>query len=306
MRRAVIDIGSNSVLLLVAEQGEKGWQPVYEDTAVTALGEGTKETGLLGEAATVRTLVALKDFFDKASAAGAISIVAAATMAARIASNTAVFLERARAQGTPAIVLSGEDEAELGFRSVADDPTLNAANRISIIDPGGHSTELVTADREDSDWNLRFRRSFPIGTLALRGGPLREESPDSLALLKACREIDDAIGLCYRPHEHGQVVVLGATGTNLVSIRDRLLTWQPDHVHGAVLDYEEVSRHVGTLSAMTDYQRANVPGMERGRERTIHLGALVLERFLFALRAPECRVSVRGWRHALLDSKLIA
>jgi exopolyphosphatase / guanosine-5'-triphosphate,3'-diphosphate pyrophosphatase len=52
---------------------------------------------------------------------------------------------------------------------------------------------------------------------------------------------------------------------------------------------------------MSDAERAAIPGMERGRERTIHLGALILERFMHALRTDECRVSVRGWRHALLD-----
>ena len=99
-------------------------------------------------------------------------------------------------------------------------------------------------------------------------------------------------------------MVLGATGTNLVSIREKLKAWEPDKVHGAVLDYEEISRAVGWLMPMTDAQRRDVPGMEPGREKTIHIGALILERFLFALRASSCGVSVRGWRHALLENGL--
>jgi len=301
LRKAVIDVGSNSVLLLVGEKTDLGWKPILEDTAVTALGEGTKQTGVLGEQGMSRTLEALHDFFEKAKRAGAGQVRAVATMAARIATNAEGFQKRAEEQSTPIEILSGEDEAQLGFEAVANDPTFKDCRRLSIVDPGGHSTELVTADREDAHWNVRFRRSYPVGTLALRGDLLQDASPNPLLLLKACQEIDDEIGLCYRPHEHGTVVTLGATGTNLVSIRDRLTTWQPELVHGARLDYEEVSKAVGWLSTLTDEQRAAVPGMESGRQKTIHLGALILERFLFALRAPECYVSVKGWRHALLE-----
>jgi exopolyphosphatase/guanosine-5'-triphosphate,3'-diphosphate pyrophosphatase len=105
----------------------------------------------------------------------------------------------------------------------------------------------------------------------------------------------------YRPHEAGLAVALGATGTNLITIRERMIEWDPAKVHGQWLDYEEVSKSVSWLGAMTDAERALVPGMERGREKTIHLGSLILERFLYAIHVLGCRVSVRGWRHALLE-----
>jgi exopolyphosphatase / guanosine-5'-triphosphate,3'-diphosphate pyrophosphatase len=301
MRKAVIDVGSNSVLLLVSEFREGRWHAIHEDTSVTALGEGTKTTGLLGEPGSSSTLAALKRFFEAAKERDVESIVAGATMAARIATNTPEFLARAEAQGTPVVVLSGEDEAELGFQSVATDPIFANEQRLSIIDPGGHSTELVTADRTDSGWKAQFRRSYPVGTLGLRSTHFPDERLALMSILKGISYIDDLIGLAYRPNESGVAVVLGATGTNLISIREKMLTWQPERVHGSYLGYEEVSRAFGWLSEMTDEERAAVPGMEKGREKTIHLGTLILERFLFALRAEGCRVSVRGWRHALLE-----
>lgn len=304
MRKATIDVGSNSVLLLVEERTPEGWRFVHESTEVTALGAGTKETGLLGEEGIADTLAALRRFFDEAHGLGAESVEAAATMAARIARNTDEFRRRAEAQGTPVAILSGEDEAELGFRAVADDPAFSAAPRLSIVDPGGHSTELVTAERTEDGWNVRFRRSYPVGTLGLRGTVLPGESPNGLAVLQASALIDDTIGLCYRRGMAGQVVVLGAAGTNLVSIRERLTEWDPAKVHGAVLDYEEIGRAVGWLMPMTDAERRAVPGMEPGREKTIHIGALILERFLNAVGAPACSVSVRGWRYALLEQGL--
>lgn len=301
MKKAVVDVGSNSVLLLVGELQRDRWVPVFESSRVTALGEGTKQTGLLSPEGTNRTLDALALAWQEAQAHGAYDIRAAATMAARIARDTPEFLLRAANQGTPVEVLSGEREAELGLRAVVEDSIADGCERVSIIDPGGHSTELVTADRSEKGWQVRLRRSFAIGTLGLRGGSLASERVDGMSLMRASQEVDDAVGLCYRPFEAGRAVVLGAAGTNLVSIRDKLTSWQPSQVHGASLDYEEVSKAAGWLGAMSDAERAKIVGLEPGRERTIHIGALILERFLFALRTGGCLVSIRGWRHAWLS-----
>ncbi len=306
MRKAVVDVGSNSVLLLVEEQTGEDWRTVLERTWVTSLGAGTKETGVLSEGGMERTLAALTTAFELARGHGAESIVAAATMAARIARNTDEFLARARALGTPVIVLSGDDEARLGFQAVAYDRTFERHGRLTIVDVGGQSTELVTADRPfgDGRWKTLFQHSFPIGTLALRGGILRDETPGPSQILQAVVEIDDAIGLCYRRDQCGHPITLGATGTNLVTIREHMAAWEPEKVHGAWLDFGEISQGAGRLFKMTEEERRRLVGMEPGREATLPAGALILERFLDAIGAPGCSVSVRGWRHALLERGL--
>lgn len=246
------------------------------------------------------TLPALRRAAEEAARLDIRDIRFVATMAARIAINRDEFLQRAQAQGTPVEVLSGEDEARLGFLAVAEDPVFRGEPVISIVDPGGQSTELVSARRSGDHWDLCVKRSYPIGTLRLLSEALHEECPDRRARLTATQWLDETIGLAYRPGSAGTVVVLGASGTNLVSVRDRLIEWDPERVHGAALDYEEVSRAVGWLSELTLAERAAVPGLEPGREGTIHAGALILERFLYALRSDRCRVSVKGWRHAYM------
>jgi exopolyphosphatase/guanosine-5'-triphosphate,3'-diphosphate pyrophosphatase len=300
VRRAVIDVGSNSVLLLVSELRGGEWVAVAEDTAITALGAGTKQTKLLSERGMSDTLAALAKFWRIAKENGATDILAGATMAARIATNAAEFLERAQAQSTPVVILTGEQEAQLGFEAIIGDPMFSDTDRISIVDPGGQSTEMVTASRVDGQWVVDFRRSYPVGTLGLKSTHFPEERVDGLTLLRATGALDDQIGVCYRPGQCGEVVVLGAAGTNLVSVRDVLTSWQPEVVHGARLEYEEISKAVGWMMPLSDAERREIPGVELGRENTIHLGAFILERFLFALRAEYCRVSVRGWRYALL------
>lgn len=295
----MVDVGSNSVLLLVAEKVDGAWKPLLETSEVTALGEGTRSTGLLGEKGMAATLAAISRAFARAIELNADNVVAAVTMAGRIAKNTPDFIERARAQGTPVEVISGDREAELGLAAVLNDPAFAAVDRLSVIDVGGQSTEIVVA--EPAVKTPIFARSFAIGTLALRETVLSAENPPPQALLAASVQIDEVLGDATFPESAGEAVTLGATGTNLISIRDRIEPWDPARVHGATLDLEEVSRAVGWLSSMTDAERAALVGIEKGREKTIHIGALILERALNALHKESCRVSVRGWRYGLLD-----
>lgn len=306
MVKAVVDVGSNSVLLLVARlDADQGWVPVFESTAVTGLGQGTKTTGLISPDGAASTLEALSKAFADARLHGAESVLAGGTMALRIARNAQDFLAAAKAQDTPVTIVSGEDEARLGFLAVAEDPAFSDSPRISIVDPGGHSTELVTSDRmSGGKWNVKFRKSFSVGALGLRETAMPSPRPTFSERLVAVDQIDSLLGMQYLPRQCGRVVVLGATGTNLVTIREEMTVWQPEIVHAQTLDFEEVSRAVGWLCDMDDLERAQVVGLELGREKSIHIGALILERFLQCLHALECQVSVRGWRHALLEHSL--
>ena len=302
MKRAVIDVGSNSVLLTVAEVEKGSLDCLHETSEVTGLGVGTKESGLLSEAAMVSTLAAVKRAWGFALQCNCSSIEAWATMATRIASNTLDFTRRAFEQGTPVQVLSGEDEAKFGFLSVVNDPALAGEQTITIIDVGGHSTEIVTAVKEGY-WKTVFEYSFPIGTLALMGMTLAGDTPTGADLLRASTQLDAVFAFSHRPSTCGRAVALGASGTNLVSIRDRLPRWDPEHVHMSTLGYEEVSKAAAWLSSLGEQGRKSVPGIEKGRDRTVHIGALVLERAMFAIRTESCLVSVRGWRHGLLASQ---
>lgn len=297
MIRTVVDVGSNSVLVLVAEQRGNLWHPLFESSTVTGLGVGTKATGLLQPDRVAATLAALAEAKRVSESLGAQSFEALGTMAVRIATNTPEFLALAQAQGTPVLVLSGDEEAELGFLSVAGDPLFAGTEPLALIDPGGHSTELVVAEGAQRV----FAHSFPVGALGLRELALPMETPGPGPLMRATQLIDEALEANAPGEVKGVAVTVGATGTNLVSIRDGLLTWQPERVHGQTLTYEEISRALAWLSSMSDAERAAVPGIERGREQTIHIGALILERFLYAIRAESVRVSVRGWRYGVLE-----
>jgi exopolyphosphatase/guanosine-5'-triphosphate,3'-diphosphate pyrophosphatase len=298
--RAVIDVGSNSVLLLVLRRNGDDWETVFEDAAVTGLGTGVKKTGVIKEECSARTLAAVRSFWSKALECGSTEIRAAGTMAFRIASNAADVLGKAAEQGTPISVLSGDEEAKLGLQAVLDDPLFAEHDRLTVIDPGGHSTEIASAERVNGSWSEVLRTSRSIGAFTLLDGPFTTECPGFAERLSAVSLIDDAIGFEFLPHKCGHTVLLGAAGTNLVTIRERITDWVPEKVHGAEIDYEEVSRSVDSLCSITLEERAKLTGIEPGREKTLHASLLIVERCLQAVHALGCTVSIRGWRHAFL------
>ncbi|RYG44085.1 hypothetical protein EON79_15660 [bacterium] len=305
MLRAVVDVGSGSVVLLVSELREEGWTQVDGGSWMPFLGTGTRQSGLLAEGPMEATLAALRQAKAQADALGVQDFRAAGTMALRIARNARDFLSRAEAQGTPIVVLSGEREAELGFRAVVNDPQFSDRDTLTIVDPGGQSTEVTVAHRATPGgaWDIRFSQSFPIGTLQLRGGLLATETPDLGEILAASAFIDDTVRIDVPPRDTGAVVTLGAPGTDLVAMKLGLTGWHPERVHGAWLDYEDVGRAVGRLMRMTDAERSAVPGIEPARGGTVHAGCLILERILNAVAAPGCFVSIRGWRYAWLEEE---
>jgi exopolyphosphatase/guanosine-5'-triphosphate,3'-diphosphate pyrophosphatase len=310
--KAVVDVGSNSILLTVAKKSQDGYVPILETSEVTALGEGLSASGLLREDAMARTLVALRTAFESANRMGA-HVAAYGTMALRVASNSDEFLRKAKAQGTPVTIISGEQEARLGLACVLTDPLFSSHDRITIVDVGGQSTEIATSvskkhspsekeiNQETHEWETVFEKSFPIGTLKLRATLLQNEVLDSNALIAAVNAIDQTFSIETTFGGAGTVVALGATATNLISIRERLTEWDAARIHGQLLSFEEISQFVAWSSRLTDKERDQIVGLEKGREKTIHIGALLLERSLQKLNVEECYVSARGWRHALLN-----
>lgn len=298
MTRAAIDVGSNSILLLVAKFESGQWTPILEEARVTGIGKGTASTGLLNSDGAAESLRVLRDFFQVARSHGVAQVRAAGTMALRIAADTQLWLDRACAQGTPVEVLSGEKEAELGFRAVVDDPAMQigADDVVAMIDPGGHSTELVLGTRT----SIQFLNSFSIGALGLRDGALRQSPASPAERFAATIEVDKHFAKLEPPASPFRTFTVGSTGVNLISIRERLADFDLQSIHGQSLEFEEIARAFGWLAGMTDEERSTIVGLERGREHTIHAGALILERALFALRCESCTVSTRGWRHALL------
>ncbi|MGH6891345.1 MAG: hypothetical protein ACREEP_03705, partial [Dongiaceae bacterium] len=180
--RAVIDVGTNSVKLLIAEVLGETVRPLHETSQVTRLGRGFYETRLLQPKAIADTAEVVGGFARTALQHGAASLRIIATSAARDAHNAADLVAALRdASGVAVEIISGEQEADWVFRGVASGP-LMAGHPLLIMDVGGGSTEFIVGEHG----HLQFRGSFQLGVVRLLE-TLRPGDPPTTADLAACR-----------------------------------------------------------------------------------------------------------------------
>jgi exopolyphosphatase/guanosine-5'-triphosphate,3'-diphosphate pyrophosphatase len=215
IRRAVIDVGTNSVKLLVADVAGREIEPLCEQSKQTRLGHGFYETRRLKPEAIAATAKAVADFAATARQAQAVSIRVIATSAAREALNReelTAAIEQASALKVE--VISGEQEAEWGFLGVTTDPQLARAPLL-LMDVGGGSTQFVFG----ADGQVLFRHSFPLGTVRLME-TIPCSDPPKPAELTACRHwLKDFLQNEVRPKLVHEVGGRGGSSLNAFPFR---------------------------------------------------------------------------------------
>ena len=298
-RLAAVDVGTNSVLLLVAERAPDGTvRPVREEADITRLGRGVDRTGVLSAEGMEATLEVLSRFAALARADGARALVVTATSAARDARNGAEFLARARERtGATVEILSGDEEARLSYLAVAQDFAAEAGEAgLLAIDVGGGSTEFVHGRGKQ----VLFRRSLDIGSVRLTERCVRTDPP-ALAEQDAIRDIVRT-ALAALPPFPREVRVVGVAGTvtSLFAIAHAIEPYDASRVHGGWLPVEDVARVRARLCTLPVAERRVLPGMQPKRADVLPAGALLFETALAHLGAPGARVSDRGLRWGLL------
>ena len=298
-RLAAVDVGTNSVLLLVAERAPDGTvRPVREEADITRLGRGVDRTGVLSPEGMEATLEVLSRFAALARADGARAVVVTATSAARDARNGAEFLARARERtGATVEILSGDEEARLSYLAVAQDFAAEAGEAgLLAIDVGGGSTEFVHGRGRE----VLFRRSLDIGSVRLTQRCVRIDPP-TVAEQEAIRDVVRT-ALTSLPALPREVRVVGVAGTvtSLFAIGHGIEPYDAARVHGGWLALEEVARVRARLCVLPLAERRVLPDMQPKRADVLPAGALLFETALSHLGTPGARVSDRGLRWGVL------
>jgi len=306
-RRAVIDVGTNSVKLLVADVAGSRITPVAEESNQTRLGAGFYATRRLQPAAIAKTAAAAAGYSATAAKLGATSVRLIGTSAARDALNAAELAAAIRQQsGLPIQILSGEDEAEWVFRGVASDPKL-AGLPVLILDVGGGSTEFIVGENSVP----RFCRSYALGTVRLLE-QLQPGDPPGLDALDRCRAVlrqflDRHVVPALEPalrQSPAPVQLVGTSGT--ASILARMETKAGDFNRDQI---EATLLPVGHLRAMLEEQwqlplagRRKTPGLPPDRADVILTGLAIYEAIMDRFNFARLRISTRGLRYwALLQ-----
>jgi exopolyphosphatase/guanosine-5'-triphosphate,3'-diphosphate pyrophosphatase len=298
---ATIDVGTNTVLLLVAEARGPGAVALAERAEITRLGRGVDATGRLDPAAIAETAAVLATFAAEARRLGVTAIDCVATSAARDAANGAQFFEAVRAAAglTPRII-SGEEEARLVWTSAWRDFGLAGAEagRLSVLDVGGGSTEFTTGEGPSPG----ARRSLQVGAVRLTERHVVADPIDAatLATLRlAARQALQPLVALAGAGRGGRLVAVAGTVTTLAAVEQALPSYDAERVHGSLLSRAQVDGLVERLAALPLAERARLPGMAPKRADVIVAGAVVVAEAMALTGHQALTVSDRGVRWGL-------
>ncbi len=291
--RAVIDIGTNTVLMLVGERAPDGRVRVVDDLSrVCRLGKGVAASRKLLPEAVERTLATLAEYREVAARHGA-QITAVATEGLRMADDADAFLRpAAEVLGSPIRLISGDEEAELSYRSIARE---HAGGPLRVLDIGGGSTELVVGDGE----RIFDRCSHPIGSVRLTERCVTHDPPTAAeldAVAAAAREAFASQPIEPHPELHGLAGTVTAAGALLLG----LTAYDRDRVDGHRFALAQVVALRDTLAAETLEQRVARPILGTGRGDVIVAGMTILVEALRHCGADSLVIRDRGLRFALL------
>jgi exopolyphosphatase/guanosine-5'-triphosphate,3'-diphosphate pyrophosphatase len=281
MRVGVVDLGTNSTRLLVADVHQGRVDEVKRETRITRLGEGVDERRKLLPLPIARVRNVLSDFRRELEAEGAERVLAIGTSAIRDADNGDAFLgEIEWSYGFTTRLLSGDDEAALTRRGVANGRELG--DGVLVLDVGGGSTELITA---------ATRISLDVGSVRLTERFLRSDPPTGEELVTCARAIREALP----DVEPAQAIGVAGTITSLAALE--LGRYDPEQVHGYRLPRERVHAQLERLASMPEAVRRVLPGLEPERAPVIVAGALIVDEVLRAYGLHELEVSERDLLH---------
>lgn len=295
--RAVIDIGTNSVLLLIARRGPSGRvdEIALDKSTITRLGKGAGQSGVLAPEAIARTLAVLRQYRETAEAHGA-SLLAVTTEGVRMANNRDDFLgPAAEVLGAPVRLLGGDEEAELSFRSVAEEN--GSAAPLRVIDIGGGSTEIAVGE----GMKLLSSVSHPIGAVRLTERFVTSDPPSYASVLEielAAREVfQRAQPLEPYPILHG----VAGTVTTAAALLLELPAYDRERVDGSIFAAVQVRDLRDRLAFETSAERCRRPALDPGRADVIVAGLSILVAAMDHCGATALAVRDRGLRYALVE-----
>jgi exopolyphosphatase / guanosine-5'-triphosphate,3'-diphosphate pyrophosphatase len=297
-RVAVIDIGSNSTRLLVADVEDGRVSPVERRSTVTRLGRGVDLTGRLANEAVEAACAAIDPYVATVQEMGAEAVDAIATSAVRDAENGGAFVAELRERfALSARILDGTEEARLTYLGATSEtwprvPTL-------VIDIGGGSTEMIVGEGREIEWHT----SLQAGVVRHTERHLMSDPPTPGELEGMAADLRGLIeaATTEAPRAAEGIAVAG-TPTSLAAIELELEPYDPKRVHGHVLELPQVQRMLSRLASAPLAQRTQIRGMHADRAPTIVAGVVTLVEAMRAFRLEQITVS----EHDILYGAAIA
>lgn len=287
MKKAAVDIGTNSTRLYIADAGEK-IKRIEKYTEITRLGKDVDREKRLKKAGMQKNIDVLMKYKEIAESYGIKDIIAIATSAVRDASNRDEFIRLVEEKtGIEIKVISGREEAELGFIG-ASSMLDNGCG--TVCDIGGGSTELIFG-REGA---VELAESIDIGAVRITERFLNPGRVSVSEIESAHNYIEMVISpVIEQINNKGRfgLVGIGGTATTLAAIEQKLKKYDIEKVHGYRLSRESVDDIFNNLKGMSLEQKRNIPGLQKERADIITAGTLILRTVMDKMDSPCITIS---------------
>lgn len=310
MKIASIDIGTNTLLMVIGEQTreiqvynkkfDKSAIAILHDAhSIARLGEGVDKTGIISDEAFARAASIANEYKSMCNRLGVTALEAVATSAVRDATNGRSVCDRlGKMLGCEVRCISGDEEAQLSFIG-----TTETADLSTVVDIGGGSTEYGTGE----DNVLSHRMSLQLGAVRLHERFLRALPPANASIAAAREEIRRQLALLPQAEEiqegtfiSGDIVGVGGTFTTLSAIDLLLSEFDSTRVHNHTMTAEAVSSITDYLLSSSLPKLLENPAIHPKRADILPAGAIILEETLRFFSATSCRVSTKGLRYGVL------
>jgi exopolyphosphatase/guanosine-5'-triphosphate,3'-diphosphate pyrophosphatase len=293
VRVAVVDIGTNSTRLLIADvEDGRVQRELQRESRVTRLGQGVDATGALADEAMDRVFAVLADYRSKIDELQAERTTAVLTSAVRDARNGAAFTEAVRERyGLEGRTIPGSEEAALTFLGATSerDPSQDNGEAV-VIDIGGGSTELVVGRGRD----VSFFVSMQVGVVRQTERHLESDPPHHDELTELAEEvheiIEEQVARDVRDRTRSAIAVAG-TATSCAAIDLALDPYDPTRTHGHVMTVARLDELLARLAQMPNEERREVVGLHPDRAPTIVAGVVILIQVLRAFGLDEVEIS---------------
>ena len=281
MRVAVVDIGTNSTRLLVADvEGGRVTDELERESVVTRLGAGVDAEGLLQPEAMERVYATLARYRELIDRHGADTAVAVLTSAVRDAANGEEFADTVRTRyGLEPHILTGDQEAGLTFLGATSERDPDDRTPTLLVDIGGGSTEVVIGTGREAEFHV----SNQVGVVRQTERCIHTDPPTQGELDALAEEARAILEHGVPPDRRTGVqraIAVAGTATSLGAIAQELEPYDASKVHGYVLTRSECEAILARLAGMTLAERRKTPGLDPARAPTIVAGVVILLRVL--------------------------
>lgn len=292
---ALIEIGTNSVKFLTARVTGFNNIEIYRyNRRITRSGEGLEETGILSDEAVKRTLSAVRDYTETARSEGFEEIIAFGTHSLRKAGNSGEFIKLIKEEaGIETRVLTGQQEAFMTRKGVLLNHPGKLGKEPVIIDIGGGSTEVVHGS---------WAGSLPVGCVNMTEEMINEDPPCNEGIIRINSRVRDLLisNISFlNPGQKNSFVGVGGTVVTVSALALGLTEYEPDKIHGSVINPEQLRMQMERLCSIKLDERREILSFDRKRADVIIAGMAILNSFFKYFSMDNLRISVLNIIHGM-------